>query len=381
MRRFVAAAMLVVLCASLCNVAYANLRSPAAVAFAAPLDLRAAYAVQTFDRVPGDAERMAGASLESETMHGLSFHSAAVDVLVPVLRAPTLPRATVALPKIPTIRLAFNRVFDLNDAVARYSASAPAPALQPSGFDSAPAPDERPSPGLSLALAMPSMQAPVFTEGSGDAAFDGTPPAFASRLQDSMTAVSTPLRVGSFAISGQLERAQFDGMRAHEDQLMTGTTISPRIGNSRIDLSIGSNYERFTTGQSSFPYVANTQGAALGQSAISSLPGGSAAALSQSFNDVTTRGVNAGLAVPVARNLTVGMGYGTQRYTGNFNAGFQPSLDTSQYLYLGNVTFAIPRTSSAITLSAQQARYQDNLNPNNPAYSETRADLNFTVKF
>jgi len=379
MRRFVAAAMLVVLTASLCGVARADLHTSATLAFAAPMDLRAAFALRTFGRVPGDAERIAVASLQNDTIHGLSFHSAAANVLVPVLRVPLLARATVALPKIPTIRLAFSRVFDLNDAVARYSDPVPAPSVQSSGLANAPTSGERPSQGL--ALATPSMQTPVYTQASSDSAFDGTPPAFASRLQDSMTAISTPLRVGSFAISGELERAQFDGMRAHEDRLMTGTTISPRIGNSRIDLSIGSNYERFTTGQSSFPYVANTQSSALGQDAISSLPSGGAAALSQSFNDVTARGVNAGVAVPVARNVTVGMGYGTQRYTGSFNAGFQPALDTSQYLYLGNVTFAIPRTSSAITLSAQQARYQDNLNPSNPAYSETRADLNFTVKF
>jgi hypothetical protein len=383
MRRFVAAVVLLVLVAPLCGIARADLRNSASTPFAVPTDLRAAFALRTFGRLPGEYERLSGDTFERTAIRGLSFRGTSERMAVPVLRVSGLPRPGLALPPIPTISLAFNRVFNLNDALTRYSDHAGVvPSLQPARFaPSSPAPDADATTGLKLALAMPSLQTSSNTVASNDAAFDGTPPAFASRLQDSMTAVSTPLRVGSFAMTGELERAQFDALRAHEDRLVTGTTFSPRIGTERIDLSVGSDYERFTNGQSSFPYVATTASANFGGSPVAALPGGGAAALSQNFNDITARGVNAGVAVPLAHNLTAGIGYGAQRFTGTFGSGFQPALDTSQYLYLGNVTFAIPRTSSAITLSAQQARVQDNLNPANPAYSQTRADLNFTVKF
>ena len=54
--------------------------------------------------------------------------------------------------------------------------------------------------------------------------------------------------------------------------------------------------------------------------------------------------------MPISRNLTVGMQYGTQRYTGAVGTrrDFTPNLDTSKFSYVGNLTFALPRSSSAI---------------------------------
>ena len=55
-------------------------------------------------------------------------------------------------------------------------------------------------------------------------------------------------------------------------------------------------------------------------------------------------------------------------------------MDARKDTYLGNVTYQLPYSSSAITLSARQYRYQDSLTQDFNL-NQTRADLNFTVKF
>ncbi|MBV8283698.1 MAG: hypothetical protein JO175_03555, partial [Candidatus Eremiobacteraeota bacterium] len=48
--------------------------------------------------------------------------------------------------------------------------------------------------------------------------------------------------------------------------------------------------------------------------------------------------------------------------------------------YGGGLTFALPHSSSTLSLSAYQYRYQDNILPAN-SLSQTRENLDFTVKF
>ena len=48
--------------------------------------------------------------------------------------------------------------------------------------------------------------------------------------------------------------------------------------------------------------------------------------------------------------------------------------------YGGKLTFAIPHSSSSLSISACQYRYQDNIAPAN-TFHQTREDVNFTVKF
>jgi hypothetical protein len=104
------------------------------------------------------------------------------------------------------------------------------------------------------------------------------------------------------------------------------------------------------------------------------------------YADVNRQTLSAGLAVPVVRNLTAGVQYDTQHLfggyalTGNGLAGLS-TLDARNDIYGAQLTFQLPHSDSeAISLSAKQYRYQDDIIPSN-AFTETSAGLNFTVKF
>jgi hypothetical protein len=369
MRRILATAVLVAFAIMpLYGVAVADPLHAITNAFAAQSDLRAAFAMRTFGRVPttDDAAFSVPAGIRSP-LRGLQFSMSVQPQLVARTGAPLL-----ALPQIPQISLAFNRVFNLTDAISRYdnldAIAAPAPVTVTNA-------SVLQSPAVAPMLSLSS----TFAQPASTVAFDDTMPAFDASLQDASIAVSTPLRAGVLATTDEL-RAQFDDQRTHEDRLLASTTFSPSIRGYVVHVNLGTDYTRLSNGNSgTMSFVPSTTGADIDSSAAEYLPGGSAT-LASNLTDVTTHGVNAGVALPITRDVTFGMQYGTQRYTGLYSPAFEPTLDASQYQYLGNVTFKLPRSSSAITLSAQQYRYQDNITPTN-TYTGTRADLNFSVKF
>ena len=98
------------------------------------------------------------------------------------------------------------------------------------------------------------------------------------------------------------------------------------------------------------------------------------------YAGVSRSSLGANLAVPVAPRLLLGMGYNTERLVAGYGV---PStlggLDARNDTYTGNLTFLFPRLGSALSLSAQQYRYQDNVIP--AEYTQLREDLNLTVKF
>jgi len=77
--------------------------------------------------------------------------------------------------------------------------------------------------------------------------------------------------------------------------------------------------------------------------------------------------------------LTLNVQAATEHLQGGFGAPGLANLDATNNVYGGKVTFQLPHSASSISLSAKQYRYQDNLTPN--AYTQTNANLNFTVKF
>jgi hypothetical protein len=99
-----------------------------------------------------------------------------------------------------------------------------------------------------------------------------------------------------------------------------------------------------------------------------------------SYAGVSRSTLGADLAVPVAPRLLLGVGYNTERLvTGYGMPTGLDGLDARNDTYSGNVTFLFPRLSSALSLSAQQYRYQDNVMP--AEFTQLREDLNLTVKF
>ncbi len=96
------------------------------------------------------------------------------------------------------------------------------------------------------------------------------------------------------------------------------------------------------------------------------------------YAGVSRASLGATLALPVAPRLLLGFGYNTEHLLGGYD--MPDGLDARNDTYSGGLTFLFPRLSSAISLSAQQYRYQDNLVPTN-TYTELREGLNLTVKF
>ncbi|MDQ2992904.1 MAG: hypothetical protein M3R30_08830 [Candidatus Eremiobacteraeota bacterium] len=347
MRRFVSAALTVVLVGALWS----------GVVVAAPgSDLAAAFALRTFGRLPADAPGFS--STADRALRGMAFR-ATVPVTLP-------PLARIAVPAMPQLSLAYDRSFDLHDYDGRFAPTSPGPiasaAVTPSQFS----------------LSAPALRLATYQAYVASAQTDAAP-AFSSSLRDSSTAYSTSTRIGTLSLSGSSASADVAELSARDDRLQTSSSLKAAGG--RVNFNVGSTYERLSTeAVPTFRYRPSV-GNGLAKSSLGDVPGLSAAELAGGYNDVTARGIDAGVAVPLTRNLTLGMQYGTQRYTGAVNAqDFTPNFDTSKYSYVGNLTFALPRSSSAIVVSARQYRFQDNLIPANST-SQTRADVNFTVKF
>ncbi|HEY9085615.1 MAG TPA: hypothetical protein VIN40_06735, partial [Candidatus Tyrphobacter sp.] len=96
------------------------------------------------------------------------------------------------------------------------------------------------------------------------------------------------------------------------------------------------------------------------------------------YAGVSRASLGATLAVPVAPRLLLGFGYNTEHLLGGYD--MPTGLDARNDTYSGGLTFLFPRMSSALSLSAQQYRYQDNLTATN-TFTQLREDLNLTVKF
>jgi hypothetical protein len=98
------------------------------------------------------------------------------------------------------------------------------------------------------------------------------------------------------------------------------------------------------------------------------------------YTSVSRSSLNAAFAVPVTPRLMLGFGYDTEHLLGGYGAPGLDSLDARNDMYSGRLTFLLPHFSSALSLSAQQYRYQDNLLPTD-AYTQLRESLDLTIKF
>lgn len=159
---------------------------------------------------------------------------------------------------------------------------------------------------------------------------------------------------------------------------IASTNFSLRAGNDRLALQLTGGVEHIGFDQNAaFPYVpaspdlvgGDRTGSFDPQAPLLYYPG---------LTNAVKQSVGAKLAVPVTPRVTVGLQYETQNYKGEYGTLLFPGLNARKDTYLGNVTYQLPYSSSAITLSARQYRYQDA-----PDFSltQTRADVNFTVKF
>lgn len=207
----------------------------------------------------------------------------------------------------------------------------------------------------------------AFTAGSVDAG---------ATLPQTQAGVAVPVRVGHVHLQTHVDGAQAIQPNAalRDAAINAGATFNTRLGSHKLDVDLSSGFEHMTvndpaTSSSSFDGTSNYQ-----------LSNVNLPVLIPAYADVSKRTLSAGFGVPVARNVSLQVQYDAQHLQGGYGSPGLANLDARNNIYGGKVTLQIPHTSGAISLSAKQYRYQDNLVPAN-AFTQTSADINFTVKF
>lgn len=223
-------------------------------------------------------------------------------------------------------------------------------------------------------------------------------------LQGLTEHVNVPVRVGGVHFSGivsgsQAQTTHPDAMRAmqlcgttdeaaacpylHDERvqnLAAGTAFNVRAGNTQLDLQVSGSVGRVSTRDGAlFQYTPLDPDTQLNLPVAAS-PADSSLLYYPGLTDVVRHGLDARLAVPVSHGVTIGLQYDRSHYQGNYGALLAPGFDARKDTYLGNVTYELPNSSSLITLSARQYRYENSAAPNFNL-TQTRADLSFTVKF
>ncbi|MBV8373210.1 MAG: hypothetical protein JOY69_08100 [Candidatus Eremiobacteraeota bacterium] len=153
-----------------------------------------------------------------------------------------------------------------------------------------------------------------------------------------------------------------------------GASFNVRAGARNVNVDLSSNYERLTRND------AGTFGSAAGAASSWQLPNADAPLVVPNYADLSKVSVGAALAVPVVNGLTLNLNYAADRMFGGYGMPGLTNLDATDNSYGGQLTFQIPHSSSTLSISARQLRYQDNLVPANTS-TQTREDVNFTVKF
>nr|MDQ2681547.1 hypothetical protein [Candidatus Eremiobacteraeota bacterium] len=167
-----------------------------------------------------------------------------------------------------------------------------------------------------------------------------------------------------------------------DNSLNAGTTFHVNTLGRAVSIDLSGRYEKLSRNDTTaFPYVPyNPATQSFDAATAAALPNGvSPITFTPNYVGVSNRSFNAAAAVPLTRDLTLNVQYNTQHYQGAYGQ-IGSNIDERKDYYLGNLTYSIPKTNSAITLSARQYRYQDAFVPTYNL-TQNRADLNFTVKF
>jgi hypothetical protein len=233
----------------------------------------------------------------------------------------------------------------------------------------------------------------------------GTYQPYVPTLQSVTAELTVPVRIGALHFSGQLSGAGMQSLHpdafhilqvcgttdqaapcpyvsdARAQSLTAATNFTLRTGNERLGIQLTGGVERIGFQQdAAFPYVPANPDPVFGAPSTGSFDPQAPMLYYPGLTNLTKQSVGAKLAVPVTPRVTVGLQYEQQHYQGQYGALLFPGLDARKDTYLGNVTYQLPSGSSAITLSARQYHYQDSYAPDYNL-QQTRADLNFTVKF
>ena len=193
----------------------------------------------------------------------------------------------------------------------------------------------------------------------------------------SSATIPTAVHLGPLKFTTRLESASMaaPSVGLNDNVAGAGANLDVRAGARTLTFGLSSDYERLTRSDSS-----GLAPAALGDSSSWQLPGTDVPLAVPNYADVSKVSLGAGVAVPVVSGLTLNLDYAADRMFGGYGLPGLANLDTIDNSYGGKLTFQIPHSSSTLSISARQLRYQDGLIPVNTS-TETLEDVNFTVKF
>lgn len=185
--------------------------------------------------------------------------------------------------------------------------------------------------------------------------------------------VNIPVRLGKLRFSPHAEAAQAQNLQTNfsTGSLGAGATLDVRAGSRNLGVDLSSQLQHATL---SAPQFSTTGAPAVGLAA-DNLP-----LFVPAYADVSAHTISTGVTVPVTRSLTANLQFDTQHLLGTYGQPGISNLDASNTVYGAQLTYNLPRTTSAISFSASQNHFQDNLVPMN-ALTQTNANVNFTIKF
>ncbi|HVA32979.1 MAG TPA: hypothetical protein VNG31_02450 [Candidatus Baltobacteraceae bacterium] len=182
------------------------------------------------------------------------------------------------------------------------------------------------------------------------------------------------VHVGPVRFQGRIENAstQVPSISLRDNAYDAGADFAVRAGQRNLNFDLSSSYERLSRNDGGLTP------SALGSSWA--LPAGNTALVLANNANLSRLALGAGVAVPVVSNLTLNLNYGRARLLGGYGLPGLTNLDAIDNEYGGKLIFAMPHSSSTLSFSAYQYRYQDNIVPANNQ-TQTRENVNFTVKF
>ncbi|MBV8153980.1 MAG: hypothetical protein JOY98_06145 [Candidatus Eremiobacteraeota bacterium] len=246
-----------------------------------------------------------------------------------------------------------------------------APPAAPAASGVAPADMDVKGSDFPVVAYQPVESAPSTALASGDVSFE---PLNVPEAAATTKTVAAPIHVGPVKFQGRIEGSSttVSQLALNDSSYGAGANFDVRAGGRRVNVDVSSSYQQLNRNDVTF-------GTSLPTASLR-LAGSDAPLMLPSYANMSQLSLAAGVNVPLINGLTLNLNYDTARLLGSYGLPGLTNLDAIDNAYGGGLTFALPHSSSTLSLSAYQYRYQDNILPAN-SLSQTRENLDFTVKF
>ncbi len=194
-------------------------------------------------------------------------------------------------------------------------------------------------------------------------------------LPQMQASYSVPMRVGHvhFQTHATAGQAESKSLALRDQSVGEGATFNARLGKGHLGLDVSNQVEHLQLNQPNFVASSFDSTANVG------LNGDNVPVFVPAYADVTKHTFSAGVAVPVSKRVTAALQVDSQHLLGGYGAPGLQNLDANNTIYGARVTYRF-KGNEALSLSARQSLFQNNLIPSN-AFKQTSATLNLTVKF